>query len=148
MAFRGKSYQRIDKLHDAQADEYATAEALQEAAELATAAIAAAVQIPSIGNREIAMLPHMGQGANQAIEDGMALATLMRGTDAADVTEVLLRYQARVWSDRRDRSIADRLDVHVTLVGRTPDLDLAFGAIRSSDGCERKTASVAHDVLH
>jgi hypothetical protein len=93
MAFRGKSYQRIDKLHDAQADEYATAEALQEAAELATAAIAAAVQIPSIGNREIAMLPHMGQGANQAIEDGMALATLMRGTDAADVAEVLLRYQ-------------------------------------------------------
>jgi 2-polyprenyl-6-methoxyphenol hydroxylase-like FAD-dependent oxidoreductase len=101
-----------------------------------------------LGDAAHAMLPHMGQGANQAIEDGMALATLMRGTDAADVTEVLLRYQARVWSDRRDRSIADRLDVHVTLVGRTPDLDLAFGAIRSSDGCERKTASVAHDVLH
>ena len=101
-----------------------------------------------LGDAAHAMLPHMGQGANQAIEDGMALATLMRGTDAADVAEVLLRYQARVWSDRRDRSIADRLDVHVTLVGRTPDLDLAFGAIRSSDGCERKTASVAHDVLH
>ncbi|MDT7792814.1 MAG: hypothetical protein QOD59_2250 [Mycobacterium sp.] len=46
-----------------------------------------------LGDAAHAMLPHMGQGANQAIEDGMALATLMRGTDAADVTEVLLRYQ-------------------------------------------------------
>lgn len=40
------------------------------------------------------MLPHMGQGANQAIEDGMALATLMRDAGAADVIDVLIRYQA------------------------------------------------------
>jgi len=40
------------------------------------------------------MLPHMGQGANQAIEDGMALATLMRHFDSADITDVLIRYQA------------------------------------------------------
>jgi salicylate hydroxylase len=46
-----------------------------------------------LGDAAHAMLPHMGQGANQAIEDGMALATLMRGTDAADVTETLIRYQ-------------------------------------------------------
>jgi salicylate hydroxylase len=46
-----------------------------------------------LGDAAHAMLPHMGQGANQAIEDGMALATLMRGTDAADVTEALIRYQ-------------------------------------------------------
>jgi salicylate hydroxylase len=36
----------------------------------------------------------MGQGANQAIEDGMALATLMRDTGPSDVTDVLIRYQA------------------------------------------------------
>jgi salicylate hydroxylase len=46
-----------------------------------------------LGDAAHAMLPHMGQGANQAIEDGMALATLMRGTGTADVTEALLRYQ-------------------------------------------------------
>jgi salicylate hydroxylase len=46
-----------------------------------------------LGDAAHAMLPHMGQGANQAIEDGMALATLMRGTDAADVAEALIRYQ-------------------------------------------------------
>jgi salicylate hydroxylase len=47
-----------------------------------------------LGDAAHAMLPHMGQGANQAIEDGMALATLMRDTGAADVTGVLIRYQA------------------------------------------------------
>ena len=47
-----------------------------------------------LGDAAHAMLPHMGQGANQAIEDGMALATLIRDTDAADVTDVLVRYQA------------------------------------------------------
>jgi 2-polyprenyl-6-methoxyphenol hydroxylase-like FAD-dependent oxidoreductase len=41
-----------------------------------------------------AMLPHMGQGANQSIEDGMGLATLMHGVDAAHVTDGLIRYQA------------------------------------------------------
>jgi salicylate hydroxylase len=47
-----------------------------------------------LGDAAHAMLPHMGQGANQSIEDGMALATLMRDTNAADVTDVLIRYQA------------------------------------------------------
>ena len=47
-----------------------------------------------LGDAAHPMLPHMGQGANQAIEDGMALATLMRDTDAGDVTDVLIRYQA------------------------------------------------------
>src|ERR1700694_2366893 len=42
-----------------------------------------------LGDAAHPMLPHMGQGANQAIEDGMALATLMRDTDAGDVTDVL-----------------------------------------------------------
>jgi salicylate hydroxylase len=47
-----------------------------------------------LGDAAHAMLPHMGQGANQAIEDGMALATLMQGRGAADVPDVLIRYQA------------------------------------------------------
>jgi salicylate hydroxylase len=47
-----------------------------------------------LGDAAHAMLPHMGQGANQSIEDGMAMATLMRGADTADITDVLIRYQA------------------------------------------------------
>lgn len=46
------------------------------------------------------MLPHMGQGANQAIEDAMVLATLLRGASAADVPEALTRYETL----RRDRT--------------------------------------------
>jgi salicylate hydroxylase len=46
------------------------------------------------------MLPHMGQGANQAIEDAMALAILLRGVAAADTPAALLRYQAM----RRDHT--------------------------------------------
>ena len=46
------------------------------------------------------MLPHMGQGANQAIEDAMALATLLRETSAADVPDVLVHFQQL----RRDRT--------------------------------------------
>jgi salicylate hydroxylase len=39
------------------------------------------------------MLPHMAQGTNQAIEDAIALATLLSGATAADVTQALMRYQ-------------------------------------------------------
>jgi salicylate hydroxylase len=53
-----------------------------------------------LGDAAHAMLPHMGQGANQAIEDAMALATLLRGVSAADVPEALTRYETL----RRDRT--------------------------------------------
>jgi salicylate hydroxylase len=39
------------------------------------------------------MLPHLGQGANQAIEDGVALAVLLECCDAAKVPAVLKRYE-------------------------------------------------------
>jgi len=38
-----------------------------------------------LGDAAHPMLPHMGQGANQAIEDAMALAISLRGVHAADV---------------------------------------------------------------
>jgi salicylate hydroxylase len=53
-----------------------------------------------LGDAAHPMLPHMGQGANQAIEDAMALATLLRGASAADVPEALTRYETL----RRDRT--------------------------------------------
>ncbi|MFT8246525.1 FAD-dependent monooxygenase [Roseomonas sp. BN140053] len=47
-----------------------------------------------LGDAAHPMLPHLGQGANQAIEDGVALAVLLEGQGAAAVPEVLRRYEA------------------------------------------------------
>jgi salicylate hydroxylase len=46
------------------------------------------------------MLPHAGQGASMAIEDGIALATILADTDRASVSEALGIYQ----SVRRERT--------------------------------------------
>jgi salicylate hydroxylase len=55
-----------------------------------------------LGDAAHPMLPHMGQGANQAIEDAMALATLLQGASAPDVPDRLVRYQVL----RRHRTAA------------------------------------------
>jgi salicylate hydroxylase len=39
------------------------------------------------------MLPHLGQGANQSIEDGMALATILARTDRETAPAALLAYE-------------------------------------------------------
>jgi salicylate hydroxylase len=46
-----------------------------------------------LGDAAHAMLPHVGQGANQAIEDGVALATLLEGCDPAEVPTILKSYE-------------------------------------------------------
>jgi salicylate hydroxylase len=46
-----------------------------------------------LGDAAHAMLPHLGQGANQSIEDGMALATILAHTDRANVLAALLAYE-------------------------------------------------------
>ena len=53
-----------------------------------------------LGDAAHPMLPHLGQGANQAIEDAMALATLLRDTSAAEVPPALVQYQTL----RRERT--------------------------------------------
>jgi salicylate hydroxylase len=47
-----------------------------------------------LGDAAHAMLPHVGQGANQAIEDGVALAVFLEGRDSAEVPDALRRYEA------------------------------------------------------
>lgn len=48
-----------------------------------------------LGDAAHPMLPHLGQGANQAIEDGTALAVLLQGLDqSAPIGDVLHRYEA------------------------------------------------------
>ncbi|MBI0536090.1 2-polyprenyl-6-methoxyphenol hydroxylase [Roseomonas sp. KE2513] len=47
-----------------------------------------------LGDAAHPMLPHLGQGANQAIEDGVALAVLLEGRSPEEVPEILPRYEA------------------------------------------------------
>jgi salicylate hydroxylase len=46
-----------------------------------------------LGDAAHAMLPHLGQGANQAIEDGVALAVFLEGRDPDEVPDILPRYE-------------------------------------------------------
>jgi salicylate hydroxylase len=46
-----------------------------------------------LGDAAHPMLPHLGQGANQSIEDGMALATILSETDTGAVPRALLAYE-------------------------------------------------------
>ena len=46
-----------------------------------------------LGDAAHPMLPHLGQGANQSIEDGMALATLLARTEGAAVPAALQAYE-------------------------------------------------------
>lgn len=46
-----------------------------------------------LGDAAHAMLPHVGQGANQAIEDGVALAVLLEGQSSAEISEALKQYE-------------------------------------------------------
>jgi len=62
-----------------------------------------------LGDAAHPMLPHMGQGANQAIEDAMALAILLRGVGAADAPAALMRYQIL----RRDHTARVQLNARV-----------------------------------
>jgi salicylate hydroxylase len=46
-----------------------------------------------LGDAAHPMLPHLGQGANQSIEDGMALATILSRANRESVPEALLAYE-------------------------------------------------------
>ncbi|MEH2468658.1 salicylate hydroxylase [Nitrobacteraceae bacterium AZCC 2161] len=46
-----------------------------------------------LGDAAHPMLPHLGQGANQAIEDGAALASFLEGRHAAEVVNILPEYE-------------------------------------------------------
>jgi salicylate hydroxylase len=58
-----------------------------------------------LGDAAHPMLPHLGQGANQSIEDGMALATILSRVDNARVPSALAAYERL----RRERVAAVQL---------------------------------------
>ena len=58
-----------------------------------------------LGDAAHAMLPHLGQGANQAIEDGVALSVLLEGRDPAEVPDIVPAIRATTsCSNRHDSS--------------------------------------------
>jgi salicylate hydroxylase len=46
-----------------------------------------------LGDAAHPMLPHLGQGANQSIEDGMALATILARADRESAPAALIAYE-------------------------------------------------------
>jgi salicylate hydroxylase len=46
-----------------------------------------------LGDAAHAMLPHIGQGANQAIEDGVALSVLLEGRAPPEVPDIVKQYE-------------------------------------------------------
>jgi salicylate hydroxylase len=108
-----------------------------------------------LGDAAHAMLPHLGQGANQAIEDGVALAVLLEGREPADVPDILKQYETlrRVRTDviqaearknglrfdsryenlaQRDREIANSREFRRSLFDY--DVEAAAIAARSKSG--------------
>jgi salicylate hydroxylase len=113
-----------------------------------------------LGDAAHAMLPHLGQGANQAIEDGVALAVFLEGRDPADVADMLpqyekfrrvrtdliqaearqngLRYDSKYESlEQRDREIASSAAFRRSLY----DYDVESAAMAALNGSEDATRS-------
>ena len=121
-----------------------------------------------LGDAAHPMLPHLGQGANQAIEDGMALATILAQVDASAVPAALLAYErlrrervaeiqlgARQNGLRLDSAAAD-LSVARRTACRARRIPQAPLFLRRGAGCARRGRSPAaidrcrcpHDRLH
>ena len=81
-----------------------------------------------LGDAAHPMLPHLGQGANQAIEDGMALATILARADRKTAPAALLAYERL----RRERVALVQRGARRTACGTTlPTPTWASGMPRS-----------------
>ena len=70
-----------------------------------------------LGDAAHPMLPHLGQGANQSVEDGVALAVVLAGTDKDQAPAALEAYEGL----RRSRTTEVQLGARAN--GRRYDLD-------------------------
>jgi salicylate hydroxylase len=120
-----------------------------------------------LGDAAHPMLPHLGQGANQAMEDGMALATILAGAHTSTIPASLLAYErlrrervadiqrgARQNGLRLDSASADLTvrDAGARRARRVPQAPLC---LRRRAGCARRRGDFAaldcrrlHDRIH
>lgn len=99
-----------------------------------------------LGDAAHPMLPHLGQGANQAIEDGMALAVILSRTDKASVPAALRAYEKL----RRER-VAE-VQQGARLNGLRVDSMLEYADLQLRDGelaahAEFRKHLYAYDVV-
>jgi salicylate hydroxylase len=106
-----------------------------------------------LGDAAHPMLPHLGQGANQSIEDGIALATILQRADRASVPAALVAYErlrrervaqvqrgARENGLRYDSAYSDlgvrdaELTAHATFRKRLYDFDVVPDAKKAAMG--------------
>jgi salicylate hydroxylase len=106
-----------------------------------------------LGDAAHPMLPHLGQGANQSIEDGIALATILQRADRASVPAALVAYErlrrervaqvqrgARENGLRYDSAYSDlgvrdaELTAHATFRKRLYDFDVVPDAKKAAVG--------------
>ncbi len=80
-----------------------------------------------LGDAAHPMLPHLGQGANQSIEDGMALATILGRVDNAAVPAALLAY------GRLRRERVAQIQLGARKHGLRVDSDYADLAVRDAE---------------
>ncbi|MCR0985159.1 FAD-dependent monooxygenase [Roseomonas populi] len=95
-----------------------------------------------LGDAAHPMLPHLGQGANQAVEDGVALAVLLEGRDAAEVPEILRGYEA-LRRARTDVIQAEARRNGLRYDSRTGSLEQRARALAAAGRCRRRLYDAA-----
>lgn len=97
-----------------------------------------------LGDAAHPMLPHLGQGANQSIEDGMALATILGRAGNAAVQAALLAYERL----RRERVAQIQLGARMQgLRVDSADADLAVRDAQLAAQTEFRKQLYSYDVV-
>jgi salicylate hydroxylase len=97
-----------------------------------------------LGDAAHPMLPHLGQGANQTIEDGMALATILAHVDTDGVPAALLAYERL----RRERVAEVQLGARQNgLRMEATDVDLSVRDAQLAAHAEFRKHLYSYDVV-
>jgi hypothetical protein len=110
-----------------------------------------------LGDAAHPMLPHVGQGANQSIEDGMALATLLAAADRQSAPALLRHYEvlrreriAAVQHGARGPVCATTPPPRISAAGTPRSLPTAPSAVGSTTttSCQRPKRPPRPSVMH
>jgi salicylate hydroxylase len=97
-----------------------------------------------LGDAAHPMLPHLGQGANQSIEDGIVLAKILARTDQSTVSAALLAYE-RLRRERTANVQREARQNQLRYDSFYPDLNVRDAEIAAH--AERRRGLYDHDVV-